>query len=272
MKKYLAAAFVCMATIGSATAFEPLPLPADAHHPVLAPDGSTLLYSTVSHTGLRSLSLADGSTTVIDESTAAGFQPVFSTDSRTVFYRTAETVDGLTYRDVRSYTFGDGTSRRLAAPSRDKVDLQAMAGGDYALADYRTIKVVRDGMETNVSPLADSHSYLWASLNSEGRLLFMEPFSGVYVADADGSNPRRILSKGDFPSWAGKNRVVAVVSRDDGYLVMESRLVSVDLTNGETRDITPADVLVSEATASEDGTVVFSDINGKMFILNLDEL
>lgn len=270
--RLLAAAIACSALPALAIVpYMPLTLPQGAHHPVLSPDGATLLFSTDSHTGLNAISLTNGKITVVDEGASAGFEPVFSTDGKTVYYRTAEINDGLMYRDVRSYNLAERKGRRLARPTRDKVQLSDYAGGEYAEADYKTIRVVKDGKETRVNPLADSHSYLWASLSPDGtRLIFSEPFQGVFVCNADGTEPHRLLKKGDYPAWAGDNTIIAVISHDDGYQILDSRLVTVDTRTGNTTDITAPDMLVSEATASYNGKVVFSDINGRMYTLIID--
>ncbi len=251
----------------------PMELPQGSHHPVISPDGKTLLFSTDVHTGLSALSLENGNICKLDDAAAAGFQPVFSTDSKTVFYRTAQTIDGLLYRDVRSYNLVENSGKKLAAPSRDNVNLSQIAGGDFAVADYLTIKVSKNGKTANISPLAESHSYLWASLSKDGsRLLFTEPFSGVYVANADGSNPVNVLPKGDFASWAGENAIIAVVSHDDGYVILDSTLMLVNLATGISTPLTPEGFLVSEATASPTGMVVFTDIEGNMYKLNLNDI
>lgn len=258
-------------TMSASMPYSPLPLPAGAHHPVISPDGTTLLYSTDIHSGLNALNMRDMTITTIDEGASAGFEPIFSTDSKTVYYRTAELVDGLMYRDVRSFNLEGKTQRKLSALTRDKVEMPSLVGGDYAVADYKTVKTVRNGEVKNINPLPDSHSYLWASLSSDGNnLIFCEPFQGVFIARADGSDARRLLAKGDYPSWAGKNRIVAVVTHDDGYQILDSKLVCVNIVTGQVTDLTPDDVKVSEATASETGLVVFSDLNGNMYTLNLN--
>lgn len=268
--KYTAILIFALAAV-SATASTPerLALPAGAHHPVLSPDGSHLLYTTDSHSGLSVYSMADGTSHLIDSSAAAGFAPVFTADGSAVIYRTASYDDGLLYRDVRSSDLTGEHRQRLAAPSRNDVNISPLTGNSYAYADYRTIRVCRGAAEEQLSPLPEAHSYLWASLSPDGsRLLFTEPFEGVFVANADGSQPRRILAKGDYPCWAGDGTVVAVVSHDDGYVILDSQLVSVDLTSGTVTELTDSSVKVSEATAT-DGMVVFSDINGNMFTLKL---
>ncbi|MGN0224145.1 MAG: TolB family protein [Muribaculaceae bacterium] len=273
LRKLLTVSAAALALGAWAAAPIPLSVEAGAHHPVLSPDGATVLYSTVDHQGLKALDRSTGRVTVIDEAASAGFAPVFSTDGRTVIYRTATTVDGLLYRDVRSFSLTDERHSQLAQPSRNTLDLNTFANKPtYAVATYRTIRVVRNGAAQELSPLADAHSYLWASLSPDGQqLAFVEPFSGVYVANADGTDARCVLPKGDYVSWAGEHTLVAVVSHDDGYVVTDSRLVSVNIATGITTDLTDASMMVGEASAAPCGVVVFSDLNGQMYILNLND-
>ena len=252
--------------------YEPLNLPEGSHHPVISPDGKTILFSSDVHTGLKTVDLASGEISVIDEGAAAGFEPVFSTDGNSVYYRTAEMQDGLLYRDVRTYNFKEGSVRRLAKPSRDNVDLLSLSKSDYAVADFDVVRLHRQGKELTIRPVADSHSYLWASLSSDGKkLLVTEPFQGVFVADADGNDARKVLDKGDFASWVGKDKIIAVVTKDDGYVVLSSQLVLVDINSGKVEALTDESIKVGEATASEAGNVVFTDISGNMFIIKLND-
>lgn len=243
----------------------------NAWHPVLSPDGTTLLFSTDDHTGLKALSLSTGAVTVIDTEAAAGFNPVFSTDGKKVFYRTSQLNDKLMERDVRSFNTATGTSERMQAPGRADVNMQAEAGNaDYAYADYKNIVFSINGEQRTISPLADAHSYLWASLSPDGsKLLFTEPFKGVFVANADGTDARRIAPRGDFASWAGRDIVVFVVSHDDGYMITDSKLVAIDLRDDLQAEITGADTLVSSVTAAADGTVVYSTLDGALYKLTL---
>ncbi len=269
----MASALAVGALVAAASTPQPLALEAGAHHPVLSPDGTTLLYSSVDHNGLKALNLTSGDVTVIDEGASAGFNPVFSCDGSKVFYRTASVVDGLMYRDIRSFDFNNGAGRQLAAPSRDRANLASLGGAStYAFADYRTIDVTVNGKSASLSPLPDAHSYLWASLSPDAsRLAFTEPFSGVYVSNVDGTEARRVLDKGDFASWAGESTLIAVVSHDDGYVILDSHLVAVDVNTGAVTTLTDDNMLVGEATASASGLVVFSDLNGNMYMLNLNK-
>lgn len=240
-------------------------------HPVLSPDGNTLLFSSQDHTGLSAMNLNDKSVIVIDDAAAAGFCPVFSSDGKTVVYRTADNIDGLTYRDVRSFRLDSDASAQIIRPmNRSDENLNRIAGDtDYAYADYRTIKVCRNGNLVEISPLAEAHSYLWASISPDGtKLLFTEPFTGVYVCNIDGTDARRIAAKGDFAAWADNSIITYVDSKDDGYVIVSSRLCAYDLESGRSLVITPADVIVGEATAAA-GKAVFSTLAGQLYSVTL---
>jgi Tol biopolymer transport system component len=276
-KVFLSAAMVLLTisgasalTVGETTKVD---IEAGAFHPVLSPDGQTLLYSTQDHTGLKALSLTDGTVTVIDNDAAAGFSPLFTADGGKVYYQTASIIDGLLYRDVRSFNMKQRAEkpRKARDYSRQDVDLTAMTGDDtYAVAQYRTIKVVMDGVEKQLNPISDSHSYLWASLSPDKQhLMFVEPFEGVFVANADGTNSRRIATKGDYASWAGNEWAVTILTHDDGYVVLDSKLIATNIATGETVTLTDDNTLVGEVTASASGRIIYSDINGQLYTLTI---
>lgn len=270
--KVLLTAVTAAAALMAVAAPQRLDIASGAFHPVLSPDGSTLLFSSVDHTGLQAFDVATGRITMIDRSAAAGFRPVFTADGSQILYRTASTVDGLVYRDIRSYDITSAAATRMAAPSRDNTRLEHIAGAaTYAVANFKVIDVTVDGVTSQISPLADAHTYQWSSLSPDAsQLAFCEPFQGVFVSGADGSDARCILTKGDYVAWAGPHTVIAVVSHDDGYVILDSRLVAVDTVSGEVEYLTEPDVMVSEATAAPTGLVVFSDLDGNMFTLDIN--
>lgn len=278
-KKFaMAVATICATFTAAAITFSAptkIGTPDGAHHPVLSPDGKTLLFSAQDHTGLQAMNLADGSIKTIDTDAAAGFAPIFNTAGTKVFYRTAKLVDGLLCHDIRCCDITESSAQpaRLQSYSRKtSANLNPLSAKDnYAFADYRNIVICHDGVTTKISPIQDAHSYLWASLSPDGKhLLFCEPFTGVFVADADGSNPTRIAAKGDFPAWLTDNIVTCVVTHDDGYVVLDSKLIAIDIDSRQTTDITDENTLIGEAAAAN-GLIVFSDLKGNMFKITVTE-
>ena len=244
-----------------------------AHNPVMSPDGSMVLFSADDQTGLNLLSVADGKIVTIENDVrGAGFVPVFTADSKTVVYQTAKSIDGLMNRDVRSYSVADARKTELAPMSRADIDLNASARlSRYTRSNFSSIVVVDGDTKKEITPLADAHSYLWPSLSPDGKqLLFVEPFQGLFIADADGSNPVKIADKADFPAWVSGDLVSFVTSHDDGYTILDSVLKVHDLTSGETTDITAPEILVGEATAAN-STVIFTTLTGEMYSVSVSK-
>lgn len=240
------------------------------HNPVLSPDGTTVLVSADDHTGLTAIDINTNKATKLDASAGAGFAPVFTADGKAVVYRTAALVDGLMNRDVRKASLNGAESVQLNDFNRADIDLAAEAGlSNYATADFGRIITVVNGKKSIVKPIADAHSYLWASLSPDGsHLLFCEPFQGIFVANADGTNPVRVAKRGDYPAWAGNDIIVFTVSHDDGYVILDSSLKAIDLTTDKVYDITPADVKVGESTAAN-GIVIYTTLEGEIFRLTV---
>lgn len=247
-----------------------LDMPAGSFHPVLSPDGTKLLFSTMDHTGLQCLDLTDGTIAIIDDKAAAGFQPTFSIDGTKVFYRTAAKVDGLVNRDVREYNISTAKSQVLSPMSREQVKPITIDRETYAVSAFDKINVTIDGKTMMIDPIDDSHSYLWASLSPDGtKIAFCEAFKGVFVADADGSNARQINRKGIYPCWIDNNTVASVTQYDDGYFITRSFVQLNYLSSDESAVVTGDTVLVDELTTSTStGAIVYSTLDGEVYILN----
>lgn len=265
----LSGMLVLSMTASAAVSFtEPqrIDLPEGAAHPVLSPDARLMLFSSADHSGLSVLDLNTGAVERIDDATGAGFQPAFTTDSKSVVYRTVGRIDGLTVLDARRYNLNNGNRSTISNYSRSTEEAITFTDNTkYALADFNKIRIVSGDKSLEISPVAEAHSYLWASLSPDGsKLLFCEPFQGVFVADADGSNPVRIAAKGDFPAWVDNTTVTFVLSHDDGYVILDSSLMAVDLNDMSTTKITSDNMLVGESSAAA-GKVVFSTLDGNIF-------
>ena len=280
MKKFLLSVVALCATIVFAGAAElsispsvQILTPAEAHHPVLSPDGATLLFSTENHEGLYSYDMATKNVTLLDEGVAAGFEPVFSADCKKVYYQTAEMVDGLLCRDVRSAEVKSGKVKKVKKASREDVNLQSIEGKTYSStsASLKSILVTIDGKTTEIAPIEDAHSYLWPSLSPDRRkVLFNEPFKGVFICNIDGTGLEKVAERGDYPSWISDNAFVAVESKDDGYQVTTSVLKLYDFETGSSASLTHENLRVAElTTAPNTGDVVYSTVEGELYRTNI---
>ncbi|MBO7382050.1 MAG: hypothetical protein J6U03_01620, partial [Muribaculaceae bacterium] len=102
------------------------------------------------------------------------------------------------------------------------------------------------------------------------RILFSEPFLGIYVCGLDGSNPVQIAKRGAYPQWVNDDIVAIVVTKDDGYGILASRIDAVEISTGKVTALTPDDVVATEmSVCPATGQLAFSTLDGKMYITNL---
>lgn len=262
--------FSASASVPNYTAPHRIDISGEVYHPVLSPDGSTLLFTSVNYTGLNSLNLATGEISVIDKSVAAGFEPTFSLDGSKIYYRTAVKINRLLNHDVRCYDVNAAKVSELEKPNRNTRALKAIDQPTYAVTDFDHINVVVNGKLTKLDPVADAHSYQWASISPDGtRILFTEPFQGVFICNLDGTGLKSVMTRGDFPCWIDDNTVAAVVSHDDGYIVTDAAVVLANLASGDTVNATTPEYIVGELTASPaTRSIIFTTVEGELYQIN----
>lgn len=271
MKKLIFSILCACSMVGASalTVSQPVKINTDgpAHNPSLSPDGTTLLFSSDNHTGLKMLRLGESEIITLDDAPGAGFCPVFSTDGKAVIYQTAQMCDGLLNRDIRSYSLESGKIKELSPMSRQDINLLEVSGADnYVYADIEKINIKNNGSTTSIQPVIDAHSYLWASLSPDcSQLVFVEPFQGVFVCDLNGNNLRKIASKGAFPSWASNNLITFIVSHDDGYVILDSVLKIYDLDTDITLDLTSDEMKIGESSSAANGSVIYSTLEGDVY-------
>lgn len=242
-----------------------------AFHPVLSPDGNTLLFSSEEHRGLKSLDLVTNEVRVIDENAGAGFNPVFSSDGKKVVYRTASYQGKLMYRDVRSFNVETAKVAQIAKPSREIVNTHALVGDTYAMgrANKQSINVTIKGKTKEISPLQDGHLYVWSALSpSNEKLLFFEMHNGLFVSNADGSEAKKLGVRADYPCWAGDSFIVALSAKDDGYVITSAKVVAIDVATGKITELTGDDVIVEGVAATKD-KIAYTTEAGELYIMNI---
>ncbi len=240
------------------------------HHPVLSPDGNTVLFSRVDYKGLNALDLTTGEVKVIDESRTAGMEPRFSNDGSEVMYRTRVENGGVVENSVKSIRLNSGDIKQLVAPTTKAITAPAFGRRTYAESNFTEINVTVNGVTNAIKPIKDGYTYMWPSISpSKSKLLFKEAYSGVYVSNLDGTQARHLLYRGMFPCWVNDDFIVALVTKDDGYVVNEAKVVAIEVATGKTTTLTPDDVLVGGVTANAN-KIVYTTEDGKMYVMNVN--
>ena len=288
----------CIATLSAQTVkvtnhYEITPLTGQsAFFPIISPDGSKIVYTTQSFTGLKSYDLTTGETQVITTAEGAGFDPVFSLDGSTLYYRPQTRIEGKVHRTLTEFNFKAKSAKQLIAPSRDLKRPAAIAGGMEVVADSKLIKstgakiegnyvysiakegkiVVCDGKSTRVlRPYGNQvESYLWTCLSPDGNKIATYAIGkGVVILDLNG-NILAELGNFDAPVWYGNDFVAAMKATDDGHQYTSSKIVLLNRNTKQVHDLTSPDEMgMNPSVSAETGKIVYNTLDGKIFMLEL---
>ena len=240
----------------------------EAHHPTLSPDGKVVLFSSENYSGLKSLNLATQEVNLIEEANGAGFNPVFSADGSELIYRSAADANGLA---ISRYNFASETKTQLVKAAKETVNTPALAGDTYvyAFAEKQAMEVSVDGVKHEINPIRDGYRYFWPSLSpSASKLVFNEIYSGLFVSNVDGSQAKFLASRGDFPCWVGDKFVVALSTKDDGYVITSAKIIAIEVATGKVTTLTDDSVLVDGLSAVGD-KIVYTTEDGNMYVMNI---
>lgn len=258
----------------------------EAYHPVLNDEGTKILYSTVDYEGLNLYDTASKTSEVISTSVAAGFTPVFSANGD-IYYRSSEMQGRLRYTNLMQRKNGAKMSVELIPMNRDNCKMEVRGGKfvaksgkrsigldkglSMAYSDYDGIILIQNGEEKRISPLGAGHTYTSASLSPDGtKLVFTEPYEGVFTCNLDGSNMKS-FGRGDVTKWLNDDHIVFIKSKDDGHFVIESRLYVLNINTRSALALTPSSLIVEDhSTAVKAGKIAYGTEDGKVFVIEFD--
>ena len=243
----------------------------EAHHPTLSPNGDVVLFTSENYTGLKSINLSTQEVSVIDETPKAGFNPRFTADGSEVVYRTTIKEDGISRDDVRRYSFVSKGKAQIMKHTKDVINTSSLVAETYAygLVDKQAIEVSVNGVKTEINPIGYGYRYLWPSISPNAeKLVFNEVYSGLFVSNLDGSQAKFLTSRGEFPCWVDDKFVVALSTKDDGYVIISAKIIAIEVATGKITELTDDSVLVDGLAAVED-KIVYTTEKGEMYVMNI---
>ena len=243
----------------------------EAHHPTLSPNGDVVLFTSENYTGLKSINLSTKEVSVIDETPKAGFNPRFTADGSEVVYRTSIKEDGISRDDVKRYSFASKGKAQIMKHTKDVINTSLLVAETYAygLVDKQAIEVSVNGVKTEINPIGYGYRYLWPSISPNAeKLVFNEVYSGLFVSNLDGSQAKFLTSRGEFPCWVDDKFVVALSTKDDGYVITSAKIIAIEVATGKIIELTDDSVLVDGLAAVED-KIVYTTEKGEMYVMNI---
>jgi Tol biopolymer transport system component len=237
----------------------------------------TFLYSEA--TGVRKLLT----------SRVAGFKPVWSSDGRSIVFRSRQDERTFTIEQIDVHTgdvhivdrssdlglpqeVGAGVIEYRRGSFHRKVSMSgadsAASGKPYADQDNDDILIAIQGEVRKIN--RDAGRYFLPQISPDGsKVLYQEISRGIYVTDlATGGTVS--LGLGDDPMWLPDgSRLVFELTADDGHSILASDLYLADLQGHRARLSRSAHLIEMHPAVSADGRRLAFDSKGAIFVADL---
>ncbi len=262
----------------------------DAKVAGISPDGSYILLTTGTNTGLQKYDLATGQVSVLTTAEGAGYNAKISADGQDIVYRETTTgADRLRRSKLVRQTLASKETSTIVPETRD---LEGYAIHGNAVLAVNKRKVSRTGVPTIIRPVVSikdrqlmisrgnesvilspngtNASYLWPSVSPDGtKVCYYVVGRGCWVANIDGSNPQFIARQCRAAQWYNNTTIIGMADEDDGHVITASAIVAYTL-DGKQQVLTDKKLMTMYPYASADGKkIVCSTERGETYLINV---
>ena len=294
----------CMLVLTSHLAFsqgikvissEQIPNLDGSYNPVLSPTGEYIVFTGNDLNGLLKYDFTTKKVTTLTTDAGAGFDVQISSDGNTVVYRKTEYKNRLRYTTLKSINVKTAKETELVKATRNlqgvrvadgtvlsvdngkmkskKISGKKVSNPVVTSIDKGQLYVTNKNKTQQISPAGNDVSYLWTSISPDGSklLYYVIEHGRAYVSNLDGTNP---VSLGVLRAakWMGNNWVIGMVDRDNGEIVISSRIVCVAADGTGRTDLTDSSVIATNPSVSADATkIVYCTNDGKIFLMKIEK-
>ena len=270
----------------------PLPKGTIVNTATVSPDGSFAIISDVAKTGLDRLDLATGKTTRFADK-GDGIDVKISADGSEVLFREYTTDSNrLRWSTLKSKNVKTQKEQVIVAKSRDingvairgnkalavnKRQLASKQLASKAAAEKEVVLsivngqlcVTQNGTTRTISPQGTNNtSYVWPQLSPDGtRISYFLVGVGLYVCDLNGKNVKP-LGYFHAAEWLDNNTLIAMDDYDNGYFIVKSSIVAINVNTAKTQMLTPKSIVATYPSVSKK-KILFTTPQGELYNINL---
>ena len=238
----------------------------------ISPDGSYILLTNNTHTGLQKYQLATGETQVLSSAPGAGYNVQIANDGQSVMFREKTLNRNHLYKSklvVRN--LNKSLNKTLARPTRDYSQLnvagQLQMGRPAVNIQNQQIVLTIGGTSTVLSPCGADKSYIWPSVSPDAQhILFYVCGQGAYVCDMNGNNVQFLGHDLRAPKWYNNQIIIGMNDIDNGEFTISSEIVAVNL-QGQKQVLTSGINAMYPYAAN--GKIVCSGLNGETYLIEV---
>ena len=263
--------------------------------PHFSPDGNNIAFTTQNFNGLYIMDTKTKKIVQISDKPGAGYNPVFSNDGSTIYYRWNEYKGMKKYSNIYSKnllnkgtTILESGKRKLSTPqtsiklsrhlSRDKVNkLQMPVKAEYrqhkdiwTCIENQRIVVYIDGDRKVLAPKGDGN-YIWPQLSpDQTKILFTFTGHGTYIIDLDG-NILADIGYLNASRWLNDHWVVGMKDYDDGDVITRSDIYAVGSDGQGSIRLTQTEgkIEMYPDCATDNLKIVYHTLDGDIYLMTL---
>lgn len=251
-----------------------------AYYPIFNPDGTQLLLTTENYKGLNLCNIQTGEIKSITTDEGAGYSPLFSNDSKQIYYRQVSRKSGRQYKTLMSFDATSQKTTTLSEPVRsvgELINLQkkaakrGVAPSISVCTENLKIVLYRNGSRTEMEPLGKVAGYIWTSLSPNSQMiLFTAASKGTFVCDLDGKIIAT-LGKINAPVWYDNDYVVGMEDKDDGSFITSSKIVIASVDGKLRQNLTSDDrIALYPAASSASKRIAYCTQKGELYIMEIE--
>ncbi len=265
------------------------------YYPHLSQDGQKIAFTTQNFTGLYVIDIKTGKITRVSDKPGAGYEPAFSDDASTIYFRTDEYKGFKKYSTLRAFDLKNKKERIIENKKRnllppkvidnklfytvgDKIKKEQLTERDDSQSkdimtyiDNQKIVVYNSGKKTILAPKGEGN-YIWPQLSPDKtKLLFTFAGHGTYISDLKG-NILADLGYLNASKWLNDKWIVGMKDHDNGDIFTASDIFAVSTDGHTTIQLTNTiDKIEMYPDCNADGNkVVYHTTNGKIYLMTLN--
>ena len=263
--------------------------------PHFSPDGKKVAFTSQNFVGLYIQDMETNKTVQVTDKQGAGYNPVFSNDGSTIFYRWNE-FDGLKkYSSIYSknlynnqITVIENRIKKLSPPqiinnklvytlenNEEKHPITGTINSDHNKDVWTCIEKQKIVIYTNegkkvLAPKGNGN-YIWPELSPDKtKILFTFTGHGTYISDLSG-NIIADLGYLNASKWLNNNWVVGMKDYDNGDIVTDSDIFAVSTDGGKTIQLTHTEntIEMHPDCSLDNSKIVYHTLEGDIYLLTV---
>ncbi|NOZ47497.1 MAG: hypothetical protein GXO79_12055 [Chlorobi bacterium] len=265
------------------------------YYPHFSPDGKKIAYTNQNFIGLYILNLKNKKTVQITDKQGAGYNPAFSNDGSTIYFRWNE-YDGLKkYSSIYSKNLKNNqisvieSKRKNLSPPRiinnklaytinnneikkqiTKADNSVPEKDIWACIEKQQIVIYENGNKKVLAPKGNGN-YIWPELSPDKtKILFTFAGHGTFISDLSG-NTIADLGYLNASKWLNNNWVVGMKDHDNGKIVTDSDIYMVSADGQKSIQLTHTDNIIEmyPDCLTNNSKIVYHTIDGNIYLMTL---